>query len=431
MAGQARRAEEHDGELRDAALGVAAVAGRAASDVVSAAGGAVRLVTANPLVGLVEAVTRPVVEPLADAGRELREDVSQEAPLQRLAGELVDLVVASLDLDALMAGVDVDAVLDRVDPNRLLDRVDPDRLLDRVDPNRLLDRVDPDRLLDRVDPDRLLDRVDPDRLLDRVDPDRLLDRVDVNRLVNRVDVDALIAQTELGAIVAKSTSGVVTEALDVVRSQGVGLDVVTTRWVNRLLRREPAGIPQGPAGLVRPTTSGPARPRAAAPDRDVGLQGHYAGGVTRFAAYAIDATASTAILSAGVATFGYALGMITGHDIQLSTYPVVGGMLALLWYFLWFWYPWSLSGRTLGMAVVGIRVVRGDGSSLQPRRAFVRIVTFPLSFLVFGLGFLGILTDRRRRAWHDRFADTAVVYGWDARVARLRFLAKQGAAPAA
>jgi uncharacterized RDD family membrane protein YckC len=381
-----------------------------------------------------------VVEPLADAGRELREDVAEEAPLQRLAGEIVDLVVASLDLDALLSSVDLDALLARLDLDALvaevdLDaavaRVDIDALLDRVDTNRLLDRVDTNRLLDHVDPNRLLDRVDADRLLDRVDADALIERVDVNRLVNRVDVDALIAQTELGAIVAKSTSGVVTEALDVVRSQGVGLDVVTMRWVNRLLRRGPAGIPQGPARLLGPATSRVAGPRASAPDRDVGLQGHYAGGVTRFAAYAIDATTSTTLFSAGVAIFGYALGMITGHDIQLSAYPVAGGTLAVLWYFLWFWYPWSLSGRTLGMAVVGIRVVRGDGSALPPRRAFVRTVTFPLSFLVFGLGFLGILTDRRRRAWHDRFADTAVVYAWDARVARLRFLAKQGAAPAA
>ena len=48
---------------------------------------------------------------------------------------------------------------------------------------------------------------------------------------------------------------------------------------------------------------------------------------------------------------------------------------------------------------------------------------------MFGLGLLGIIADRRHRAWHERFADTAVVYAWDARVARLRFLAKQRAAP--
>ncbi len=419
MAERTRRAE-HNGEFRDAALGIAAVAGRAAgdaasaaADVASAAGGAVRLVTGSPLGELIGAVTHPVVGPLANAGRELREEVTDDAPVRRLAREIVDMVLAALDLDALVSRVDLDAAVARVDLDTLLDRVDPNRLLDRVDPNRLLDRVDANRLLDRVD------------------ANALIERVDVNRIVAQVDVDALIAKTELGAIVAKSTSGVVTEALDAVRSQGVGLDTLTIRWTNRLLRRQPTGIPAGPAMLVPDSEPEPApEPRAAhgvtAPDRDVGLQGHYAGAVTRFAAYAVDATASTAILSAAVAIFGYAVGLVTGHDFQLSSYPVVGAGLATLWYFLWFWYPWSVSGRSLGMAVVGIRVVQSDGSHLRPTRAFVRTVTLPLSFLVFGLGLLGIITDRRHRAWHDSFADTAVVYAWDARVARLRFLARQG-----
>jgi hypothetical protein len=50
---------------------------------------------------------------------------------------------------------------------------------------------------------------------------------------------------------------------------------------------------------------------------------------------------------------------------------------------------------------------------------------FPLSFLLFGLGFLGILVQREHRALHDLIAGTAVVYSWDARAARLRFLARE------
>jgi len=446
MAGRTSRVEAHDGELRDAALGVAAVAGRAAADVANAAadvagaaGGAMRLVTASPLGELVGAVARPVVEPLADAGRELRADLAEDAPVQRLAHEIVELVVAALDPNELLADIDLDALLADVDLNALIAHidldaavatVDVDALLDRVDVDRLLDRVDPDRLLDRVDPDRLLDRVDPDRLLARVDVDALIDRVDVNELVAKVDVDALIAKTELGAIVAKSTSGVATEALDAVRSQGVGLDALMMHATSRLLRRRTAGLPAGPAMLVPDTeVDGPGPAEVEAADRDVSRQGHYAGGVTRLAAYAVDATASTAIFSAGVAVFGYAVGLVTGLDFRLSSYPVVSAGVAALWYFLWFCYPWSVSGRSLGMAVVGIRVVQSDGSHLRPRRAFVRTVTLPLSLLAFGLGLVGIITDPRHRAWHDRFADTAVVYAWDARVARLRFLAKQGATP--
>ena len=52
----------------------------------------------------------------------------------------------------------------------------------------------------------------------------------------------------------------------------------------------------------------------------------------------------------------------------------------------------------------------------------IRTLAFPLSFLLLGLGFTGILFQRDRRALHDMIAGTAVVYYWEARAARLRFL---------
>ena len=41
-----------------------------------------------------------------------------------------------------------------------------------------------------------------------------------------------------------------------------------------------------------------------------------------------------------------------------------------------------------------------------------------------GLGFVGILLGNRRRALHDVIAGTTVIYSWDARAARLRFLSR-------
>jgi uncharacterized RDD family membrane protein YckC len=58
------------------------------------------------------------------------------------------------------------------------------------------------------------------------------------------------------------------------------------------------------------------------------------------------------------------------------------------------------------------------------RQAVVPTLAFPLSFLLFGLGFLGIVLGGKRRALHDVIAGTAVVYSWDARAARLRFLSR-------
>ena len=82
------------------------------------------------------------------------------------------------------------------------------------------------------------------------------------------------------------------------------------------------------------------------------------------------------------------------------------------------------SGKTFGMAVFGVRVVQPDGTDASWRQAIVRTLALPLSFLLLGLGFLGILVGDRRRALHDVIAGTAVVYSWDARAARLRFLSR-------
>ena len=62
--------------------------------------------------------------------------------------------------------------------------------------------------------------------------------------------------------------------------------------------------------------------------------------------------------------------------------------------------------------------------SRSGRRAVVRTLAFPLSFLFLGLGFAGILVGGRRWALHDVIAGTAVIYSWDPRAARLRFLSR-------
>lgn len=159
-----------------------------------------------------------------------------------------------------------------------------------------------------------------------------------------------------------------------------------------------------------------------------GRQGHYAGGVTRLVAFAADVGASWGLFTLGAAALAFSVQLVTGHKFTLTDYQVASLAAAVVWEFLYFAYQWSLSGRTIGMAVLGIRVVTAEGGVIGPKQAIVRTLTLPLSFLLLGLGFLGILTNRHRRALHDRMAGTAVVYSWDARAARLRWLAKQDVA---
>jgi uncharacterized RDD family membrane protein YckC len=156
----------------------------------------------------------------------------------------------------------------------------------------------------------------------------------------------------------------------------------------------------------------------------VTAQGNYAGSVSRFVAYAIDLLVSSGVFTLALAAISYVVQIVTGNQVSWNRQNIVVVIFYVAWEFFYFGYSWAVSGRTFGMAVLGVQVVRADGAAAEPRRGVVRALVFPLSFLLLGLGFLGILVQRERRALHDLIAGTAVVYSWDARAARLRFLAR-------
>jgi hypothetical protein len=135
----------------------------------------------------------------------------------------------------------------------LAERIVP-LVLDAIDINAIIDRVDVNKLIDRVDVDKVISRVDIEKVVERVDIEKVVERVDINKIVNEIDIDALVEQTELGSIIARSTTGILTEILDVIRSQGVGLDDFVLRWGNRLVgrRKRIADWPEGPPLLVAP-----------------------------------------------------------------------------------------------------------------------------------------------------------------------------------
>jgi len=157
----------------------------------------------------------------------------------------------------------------------------------------------------------------------------------------------------------------------------------------------------------------------------VGRQGNYAGGVTRLVAFTIDVAATWGIFTVSLAGISFAFQLVTGHNLKAAGHQVETVSAFVAWSFIYFSYQWSLGGKTIGMAIAGIRVVAKDGTPITGRQAVLRTLTFPLSFLLFGLGFVGILVTKDRHALHDRAARTVVVYSWDARAARLRWLARQ------
>ena len=159
------------------------------------------------------------------------------------------------------------------------------------------------------------------------------------------------------------------------------------------------------------------------PGLAVSQQGHYAGPATRLAAYVVDQTVLTIVFTISVAIVEYALDLVTAGRVGSDPPRWLLAICYGGWWLTYFAYPWAVIGKTLGMSLLGIRVVRRDGATLSARRALIRAATLPLGFITFGLGFLGIIFNREHRALYDRIAGSTVVYSWDARAAQLRFLA--------
>ncbi|CAM3221750.1 RDD family protein [Nocardioides dubius] len=290
---------------------------------------------------------------------------------------------------------------------RLADAV-ASRVADAVPAEAILDHVDIDALLDRVDVNHLLDRIDVDRLLDRIDVDRLMERVDVNALLADVDLNDLVLRAGIPAIVADTTGQLAGSGLDTARRQLIGVDTLLGRVADRLLRRT---SPIGPAALV-------ARVEGRERDGRTVVTGRYAGACTR---------ALAALADVGITLLGYTLGIrllsVMADVFFGGSLPDADGWWAAAglatWTFLYLVCTTAISGRTPGMALVGLRIVHADGTPLRPMPALVRVLLAPLSSLLLGLGYLLVLVDARHRTAHDMLTRTVLVYDWGRRDAQI------------
>jgi uncharacterized RDD family membrane protein YckC len=150
-----------------------------------------------------------------------------------------------------------------------------------------------------------------------------------------------------------------------------------------------------------------------------------AGFVTRLVAFVIDQVIIATILSflsaiVGVLFQSFRLGQFLGTGdltLQLALIPLgAAGFILGLFYYVGFWL---LAGQTPGKAFLGLVVIRADGRPLRPWAAIVRWLGYWLSGILF-LGYLWILIDNRRQAWHDKLARTLVVHrGLDERFQQL------------
>jgi len=141
----------------------------------------------------------------------------------------------------------------------------------------------------------------------------------------------------------------------------------------------------------------------------------------RFAASVVDGTILLALALAVTAVTALVLGapMPTtkelGPDLLvagvLDRNPLAVGAIGLFagLTILYQLYFASMSGQTLGMRMMGIRLISARGRAPGPVRGLVRVVALAVSVLPGGLGWLWAIFDREHRALHDHLAGTYVI----------------------
>ncbi len=94
---------------------------------------------------------------------------------------------------------------------------------------------------------------------------------------------------------------------------------------------------------------------------------------------------------------------------RFLAWVMIGVLLVL--HFLYYGFFWSRHGNSLGMKAFEIKVERTTpGATISFFRAGLRgTLGYYLSALLFGIGYLWALIDRRKQALHDKLFDTVVV----------------------
>ena len=158
--------------------------------------------------------------------------VAEQRGAQEAAARAASALIAAL-VAAVLDEVDLDQVVARVDLDQVLARIDLDRVVDRINLNQIAARIDLDEIVDRIDIDAIAKRIDLDAIVGRVDIDAILARVDLPGLTEQV-----IDEVDLGEIIRESSSTMASETVDALRVQGMRVDGVVSRIVDRILLRD-------------------------------------------------------------------------------------------------------------------------------------------------------------------------------------------------
>lgn len=91
-----------------------------------------------------------------------------------------------------------------------------------------------------------------------------------------------------------------------------------------------------------------------------------------------------------------------------GSHPLLQAYLVICPFVFFGWF-WTHGGQTLGMRAWRLKLLGVDGSEVGWRQSIVRVAGAHVSLFALGLGYLWILLDKRRMAWHDHLSRTRLV----------------------
>lgn len=92
---------------------------------------------------------------------------------------------------------------------------------------------------------------------------------------------------------------------------------------------------------------------------------------------------------------------------NLTTLDYVFTFLISAFFILFFWVKHN--GQTPGKKALHIKIVKEDGGDLDWGTAFVRYLCYFVSMIPLYLGFLWVIWDKKKQAFHDKIAKTVVI----------------------
>jgi hypothetical protein len=99
--------------------------------------------------------------------------------------------------------------------------------------------------------------------------------------------------------------------------------------------------------------------------------------------------------------------VIESEPMPIVWFIVLSAVLVSLFYYV---RSWSRTGQTLGKLMLDLKVISADGSAVSSKTAFLRYIGYIISGAVLSLGFVWVELDKKRQGWHDKIAQTYVVY---------------------